>query len=187
MSLTRGTTSASPLHEGAALGVGNHQLHGGDGQALAHAAALVHFLVFARGEGHLLHNLAHVLRNFDRRLAALGPSLLRGDGDALFQRLRIVRANLRADAVLERRDDFAARRVVLRIGAEDQRHIQLHAHRIAFDLHVALLHDVEQRHLNFAGKVGQLVDGEEAAIGAGQQAIVHGELAGKVLARRAPP
>ena len=55
------------VHERAPLGVGDDQLHGGDGQALADAAALVDFLVFARGEGHLLHDFAHVLRNLDRR------------------------------------------------------------------------------------------------------------------------
>ena len=96
-------------------------------------------------------------------------------------------ANLRADAVFERRDDFAARRVVLGVGAEDQRHVERQAHRVAFDLHVAFLHDVEERDLDFAGEVGQLVDGEDAAIGARQQAVVHGELAGKILRRRAPP
>ena len=90
-------------------------------------------------------------------------------------------ANLGADAVLERGDDFAARGVVLGVGAEDERDIERQAHGIAFDLHVAFLHDVEERDLDFAGEVGQLVDGEDAAIGAGQQAIVHGELAGEVL------
>ncbi len=94
-------------------------------------------------------------------VSALRPRLLRGNRDALFQRLRIMRANLRADAVLQRRDDLAARRVVLRIGAEHQRHIQRQAHRIALDLNVAFLHDVEQRHLDLAGQVGQLVDGED--------------------------
>ena len=154
----------------------------GDGQALAYAAALVDFLVFARGEGDLLDDLAHILREFRGRQLALGPGLLRGDGDAFFERFRIVRANLGADAVFERRDDFAARRVVLGIGAEDQGDIELQPHRIALNLHVAFLHDVEERDLDFAGEVGQLVDGEDAAIGAGQQAVVHGELAGKVLA-----
>ena len=90
-------------------------------------------------------------------------------------------ANLRADAILERRDDFAARGIVLGVGAEDQRHVELQPHRVAFDLDVALLHDVEQRHLDFAGEVGQLVDGEDAAVGAGQQAIVHGQFAGKIF------
>ena len=88
-------------------------------------------------------------------------------------RQRIVRANLAADAILERRDDLAARRVILRIRGEHQHHIERQAHRIAFNLHVAFLHDVEQAHLDLAGQIGQFVDGENAAIGARQQAVVH--------------
>ena len=91
-------------------------------------------------------------------------------------------ADFRADAVFERGDDFAARGVVLRVGAEDKGHIEGQAHGVALNLHVAFLHDVEERDLDFAGQVGQFVDGEDAAVGAGQQAVVHGEFAGKVLA-----
>ncbi len=109
------------------------------------------------------------------------PCLLRGDGHAFFERFRIMSANLGADAVFERRDDFAARRVVLRVGAEDESHVEGEAHRIALNLHIAFLHDVEERDLDFSGEVGQFVDGEDAAVGAGQQAVVHGELAGEVL------
>ena len=117
-----------------------------------------------------------------RRGAAFRPGFLRGDGDAFFERLRIVGANLRADAVFERSDDLAARRVVLGIGAEDQGDIEREADGIALNLHIAFLHDVEQRHLDLSGEVGQFVDGEDAAIGARQQAVVHGEFAGEILA-----
>ena len=86
-------------------------------------------------------------------------------------------ANLRSDAILQRRDDFAARRVVLGIRAEYDRDIQRQADRISLNLHVAFLHDVEQSDLNFAGEIGQLVDRENSAIGAGQQSVVHGEFA----------
>ena len=109
------------------------------------------------------------------------PGFLLGDGDALLERGRIVRADFAADAVLERRDDLAARGVILRIGGEDQHQIERQPHRVAFDLHVAFLHDVEQAHLNLAGQVGQFVDGEDAAIGARQQAVVHRQLVGNVL------
>jgi len=71
---------------------------------------------------------------------------------------------------------LAARGVVLRVGAEDERDVELQAHGITLNLHIAFLHDVEEGDLNFAGEVGQLVHGEDAAIGARQQAIVHGEL-----------
>ena len=91
-------------------------------------------------------------------------------------------ANLAADAVLERRDDFAARGVVLGIGGEDQQDIERQANRVALNLDVAFLHDVEQADLNFAGEIGQFVDGEDAAIGARQQAVVHGEFVAKVAA-----
>ena len=84
--------------------------------------------------------------------------------------------DLRAHAVLQRRDDLAARGVILRVGAEDEGDIEREAHGIALNLHIAFLHDVEERDLDFASEVRQLVDGEDAAIGARQQAIVHGEL-----------
>ena len=183
MSLTRGTASFSPLHESAAFGVGDDQLHGGDGQALADAAALVDLLVFACGEGDLLDDCADVVRESRCDAAARSrPGFLRGDGDAFFERLGIVGANLGADAVLERRDDLAARGVVLGVGAEDEGDVEREADGVALNLHVAFLHDVEERDLDFAGEVGQLVDGEDAAVGAGQQAVVHGEFAGEILA-----
>ena len=92
-----------------------------------------------------------------------------------------MRANLAADAVLERRDDLAARRVIFRVRGEDQHHVERQTHRIAFNLHVAFLHDVEQAHLNLAGEIGQFVDGEDAAVGARQQAVVDRQLVGDVL------
>ncbi len=90
--------------------------------------------------------------------------------------------NLAADAVLERRDDLAAGGVILRVGGEGQHQIEREAHGISFDLHVAFLHDVEQAHLNLPGQVGQFIDGEDAAIGARQEAVVHGELAREIVA-----
>ena len=96
-----------------------------------------------------------------------------------------MRHDLAADAVLERRDDLAARRVVLGVGGEDQQHVQRQAHRKPFDLDVAFLHDVEQPHLDLAGQVGELVDGEDAAVGARQQAEVDRELVGQECPPRA--
>jgi hypothetical protein len=97
-------------------------------------------------------------------------------------RLGVVGADLAADAVFERRDDLAARGVVLGVGGEDDGDVELEADGVALNLHVALLHDVEERDLDFAGEVGELVDGEDAAVGAGQQAVVHGELGAEFLA-----
>jgi hypothetical protein len=48
-------------------------------------------------------------------------------------------------------------------------------------LHVALLHDVEESDLNFAGEVGDFVDGEDTAVSAGKEAVVHRQLAAEVL------
>ncbi len=112
---------------------------------------------------------------------ALHPGFLLGDGKALFDGQRIVRANFAADAILERRDDFAARGVIFRIGREHQHDVERQADRVAFDLHVAFLHDVEQSHLDLAGEIGQFVDGENAAIGARQQSIVDRHFAGELV------
>ena len=91
-----------------------------------------------------------------RVAVAAGPGFLRGDGDAFFHGCRIVRANLGTDAVFERRDDFAASRVILGIRAEHERQIERQADRVSLNLHVAFLHDVEQADLNFSGEVGQV-------------------------------
>ena len=74
------------------------------------------------------------------------------------------------------RDDLAARGVVLGVGREQQRHVEVQPHGIPFDLDVPLLHDVEQAHLDLAREVRQLVDREDPAVGARQQAEVHRQL-----------
>src|SRR5262249_36599957 len=147
------------------------------------AAALIDALILARQKRQQLHDLSNVRRHpdFYRRLA-LGPRLLFGNRDSLIDGRRIMRADLAADAVLQWRDDLAARRIILGIRREHQREIERQTDGIALNLHVALLHDVEQSHLDLAREVGKLVDGEEAAIRARQQAIVDGELVGDVLA-----
>ena len=53
---------------------------------------------------------------------------------------------------------------------------------VAPHLHVALLEHVEQADLDALGQVGQLVDGEDAPVGARHQAVVQGELVGQVAA-----
>src|SRR5262249_1615083 len=80
-----------------------------------------------------------------------------------------------------RSDDFAARGVVLGIGTEHQRDIEGQAHRITLNLDIAFLHDVEQAHLNFSGKVRQFVHGEDASVCARQQTVVNGQLAGEFM------
>ena len=95
---------------------------------------------------------------------------------------RVVRADLGAEAVLQRRDDAAAVRVVLGVGRRDQQHVERQADLVAPHLDVALLEHVEQADLDALGEVGQLVDGEDAAVGAGHEAVVQRELVGEVAA-----
>ena len=91
-------------------------------------------------------------------------------------------ADLGSNPVLERSDYLAARGVVLRIGRERHHDVERQADRIALDLDVALLEDVEQTDLDLAGQVRQLVDGEDAAVGARQQAVVHRQIVGELQA-----
>src|SRR5215469_8904606 len=170
-----------PGADGVLLGAADHAFKSADGQALADAGAAVHALVFAGLEGDLLDDFAKILRDldFDAGVAG-GPGLLGSDGDAFVDRRGIVGANFRADAVFQRRDDFPARSVVFGICGKDDKHVEREAERVALNLDVALLHDVEQTDLNFSSKVGKFVDGEDAAIGAGQEAVVNGEFVGEV-------
>ncbi len=86
-----------------------------------------------------------------------------------FDVFRIMRADLRADAVLERGDDLSASGIVLRVCAEDDGHIERKTYRVALNLHVAFLHDVEERDLDLTGEIGNLIDGEDATVRAGQR------------------
>ena len=95
---------------------------------------------------------------------------------------RVVRADLGAEAVLQRRDDAAAVGVVLGVGRREQHDVERQADLVAADLDVALLEHVEQADLDALGEVGQLVDGEDAAVGARHQAVVQRELVGEVAA-----
>ena len=126
----------------------------------------------------LLHEVGIAdLDALGRRTARLSLSMM---AISCSMRARVVRANLGAEAVLERRDDAPAIGVVLRVGAGHDEDIQRQANLVAANLHVALFHDVEQADLDALGEVGQLVDAEDAAIGARHQAVVDGQLVGEV-------
>ena len=96
------------------------------------------------------------------------PGLLRRDRNSFLNRRRIVRPNLRSNPILKRRDDFSAGCVVLGVGAEDHRNIERQADGVAFNLHVAFLHDVEQADLDLSRQIGEFIDREDSAVGAGQ-------------------
>ena len=119
----------------------------------------------ARREGDLLDELAEERRDLDRRLAvALDPGLLRRDLRGRLHVVGVVRQDLRGDPVLQRRDDVAAVRVVLRVGGEDEQDVERDPHGESADLEVALLEDVQQADLDARLQVGQLVDREDAAV-----------------------
>src|SRR6267142_178625 len=166
---------------GAMLGAADEAFHRCDRETLADAGTAVHTFVFARLEGNFFDDLAQVMRDFDLFAGVAGnPGFLGSDGHAFFNGGRVMRANFGADAVFERRNDFAAGGVVLGIGGEDEEHVERKAERIALNLDVAFLHDVEEADLNFSGEIGELVDGEDAAIGTGEQAVVDGKFVGKI-------
>ena len=174
--------TGSPARSAPALGVRDDVLEQRDGQPLADARALVDLLILPRLERDLLDHLADERRHGQRAAVALDPGFLRRDRHRVLPRGGVVGADLRADAVLERRDDLAARRVVLRVGAEDQHDVERQPHRVALDLDVAFLKDVEEADLHLAGEVGQLVDREDAAVRARQQPVVHRQLVGELQA-----
>src|SRR6185437_3233718 len=138
--------------------------------------ALVHALVRPGFERDALDYLLHEIRHANREAATRGPRFLPGDGHAEVDAFRVMRGDLAPDAILERRDDLAARRVVLGIRGEAQQDVQWQPDGVAFDLDVAFLHDVEEAHLDLAREIGELVQRENAAIGARQHAVVDGEL-----------
>ena len=100
--------------------------------------------------------------------------LLRDDAHLRLQLQRVVGADFRAEPVLERSDDATAVGVVLGVGAGDHQHVQRQAQRVTADLDVALLHDVEHRHLDALGEVGQFVDRDDAAVRAGDESVGDG-------------
>ena len=110
--------------------------------------------------------------------------LLIHDRDLVAERLRVVRADLRAEPVLQRRDDAPAVRVVVGVRGRDQQQVERQPDPVAADLDVALLQDVEQRHLDALGQVGQLVDRHDAAVGPRDHAVVDRQLVGEVAALR---
>ena len=81
--------------------------------------------------------------------------------------------DLCADPILQWRDDLSACSVVLGVGRKDKHHIKRQSDRVTLNLHIAFLHDVEEAHLNLAGEIRKLVDREDAAVGARQQAIMN--------------
>ena len=115
----------------------------------------------------------------DGRHAVLGREavlLLADDRHLVVERPRVVGPDLRPEPVLERRDDPAARGVVLRVGRGDDVQVERQPDDEAADLDVALLEDVEQADLDPLGEVGQLVDRDDPAVGARDEPVVERQL-----------
>ena len=89
-------------------------------------------------------------------------------------------ADLDVEPVLERGDDPPAAGVVLGVGAGDDDHVERQAHLEPFDLKILFFHQIEQADLHFFGQVGQLVDREEAPVGARNQAVVDRLFVGQI-------
>src|SRR5437762_3152153 len=110
-----------------------------------------------RDDRNPLDYLGDETRHANFPSAASRPCLLSRNRDAELDGLGIVRGYLASDAIFERRDDLAARRVVLGIGGEAEHDIERKSHRISFDLDVPFLHDVEETDLDLSGEIGKLV------------------------------
>ncbi len=173
------------VHQRPPLGIGDDVLDRGDGQALAHSRSLVDAAILPCLERDLFHDLGDERRHLggQRRTVAGEPRFLRGNRHAFGAAGGVVRANLGSDPVLQRRDDLAARGVVLGIRGERHQHVERQPDRVALNLDVAFLQDVEQSDLDLAGEIGQLVDGENAAVRPRQQPVVHRQFAREVQAR----
>ena len=143
------------------------RLGAGDREPRRDARALVDGIRFAKVAREAREDLEEVRGNLGDEVGFLAD-----DGDLLVDRLGVVRADLGAEAVLQRRDDAAAVRVVLGVGGGDDEHVEVEAQHVAPDLDVALLHDVEERDLDALGQVGQLVDRDDAAVAARHEPVV---------------
>lgn len=127
-----------------------HALGPRDGEPRGHTRALVDGRRLTQPAREARHDLEEVLGHVgDER------GLLSDEGDLVADLGRVVRADLGTEAVLERRDDAAAVRVVLRVGRRDEQDVERQAQRVAADLDVALLEHVEEGDLDALGEVGQ--------------------------------
>ena len=133
--------------------------------------------------GQLRDQLLHERRDDDRgRPIFLAEAMLflSDDRHLVRERSRIVGPDLRAEPVLERRDDPPSRGVVLGIGRGDHVQVERHPDDEAADLDVALLEDVEQANLDPFSQIGQLVDCDDTSIGARDQPVMDGQLVRQV-------
>src|SRR4030095_8827975 len=141
------------------LRIANHVFETGDGQTLAHAGALVDTLIgpcLERDRFHYLFNEVWY-ENITWRISP-NPRFLLRYGDAIFKGCGVMRFDLRAYPVFERRYDLSTGGIVFWICRKYDDNIQRQPHRVSLNLDVTFLHDIEQPDLNFAGQIRQFVD-----------------------------
>ena len=153
----------------------------------AHAAAVVHVRrspeLRREGGDDLRHEDGNADRDVPAPATATSCSMIRISSAS---DLRVVRAHLGPEPVLERRDDAAAVRVVVGVRGRDEQQVERQPDPVAADLDVALLQDVEQRDLDPLGQVGELVDRHDAAVGPRDHPVVDRELVGRGTDPRPP-
>jgi len=145
-----------------------------NGQSRRYAALLIDQLALAGREGQLLQQYLQNHRHVHLALllrTELG--LLQGDAAGDLYIFRIVCKNLTFNTILKGRNDRPAVGIVLRIGCKHKLYVQRQPQLEAADLYVALLQDVEKRHLYARLQVGQLVDDKNRSVRAGDEAKVY--------------
>ena len=111
-------------------------------------------------------------------MATVNPRFLFEHLDAEGAFTGVVGVDDGADPILELRDHLAGAVVGGGIGGEEEHHVDVELDRIATDLDVAFLEDVEHPHLDQFVELRQLVHGEDAAVHPGDEAEVEGLLGG---------
>ena len=167
----------------AAERVRHHALVVRDREAHRYAAALVHERAAPRELADADDRALDEPRHDDRRPTSAGRvDLVAHDAQLGVGVARVVRADLRAEAVLQRRDDPATVGVVLGVRRRHQHEVEREADPVPADLDVALLEHVQEPDLDALGEVGQLVDREDPAVDPRHEAEGERPLVGEVAA-----
>ncbi len=103
-------------------------------------------------------------------------ALLLHDANLVFELARVVGANLRAKTVLKWGHDAAAVGVVFGVGGCHDEHIERQSHLVPANLHIPLFHDVQHPDLYPFREIGELVQGENTAVRAGDHPVVDRQL-----------
>ena len=115
----------------------------------ADAGLLVNVLRFASLNRDLLADFLHEVRNFHRVSSLeVEAAFLVHNLNPQFTLPRVVGLNQRTDSVFQLGNHLAAAVVGRRVGGEQNQHIDVKLDRIAANLHVPFLEDVEQTDLD---------------------------------------